>query len=384
MKQNIIAVTGLLASTTSAYAAGLDRSGQDIGVLFETGNHLEFSAATISPVVDGRSRDGFGPFSGISISDVADTFQLYSFGLKYELNDQLSFAVVVDQPYGSDVIYPGDPATSLLGGTGATVDSFGITALARYKFNENFSVYGGVKYQEISANVTLGGQAFGGLNGYEGDFDSDGGFGYVLGAAYEIPDIALRVALTYQSKVKHNLRTTETINGVPVSLIPGSGLSETSNTSVDTPENISLSFQSGVAKDTLVFGNIRYSNYDQTVVRPAAFTALSGGNALTDLENAFDIELGIGRRFNEKWSGSLAVGLTTKGDDDFVSPLDPRNGSQYFSLGVKYDVNERVAVSGGIRYTELGDAIASPGGNPVADFKNNSAVSFGLSIGIKL
>lgn len=383
MQKRVIAVAGLLLSTTSAYAAGLDRAGSDIDVLFETGNHLQFTAASADASVDGRNRDGFGPFSGASIGNVADTFQFYALGLKYEFNDQLSFAVIVDEPFGSDVIYPGDPAGTLLGGTGATVDSFAITALARYKFNENFSVHGGVKYQEISAGVTLGGQAFGGLNGYEGNFDSDGGFGYVLGAAYEIPDIALRVALTYSSKVRHNLRTTETINGVPVSLIPGAGFSEVTSTRVDTPENINLSFQSGIAKDTLVFGNIRYSNYDQTVVEPSAFTTLAG-NPLTDLENAFDIELGIGRRFNEKWSGSLAIGLTTKGEDDFVSPLDPRNGSQYVSLGVKYDVNERLAISGGVRYTALGDAIASPGGNPVADFDNNSAVSFGLNIGIKL
>lgn len=383
MKRNMIAVAGLLASTTSAYAAGLDRSGSDIDVLFETGNHLQFTAATANASVDGRNRDGFGPFSGASIGDVADTFQFYALGLKYEFNDQLSFAVIVDEPFGSDVIYPGDPASTLLGGTGATVDSFAITALARYKFNENFSVHGGIKYQELKANVTLGGLAFGDLNGYEGDFESDGGFGYLVGAAYEIPDIALRVALTYTSKIEHNLSTTETINGVPVSLIPGLGFSDVSNTSVDTPENINLSFQSGVAKDTLVFGNIRYSNYDKTVVVPAAFSTLSG-NPLTDLENAFDIELGVGRRFNEKWSGSLAVGLTTKGDDNFVSPLDPRNGSQYVSLGVKYDVNERLAISGGVRYTKLGDSVASPGGNPVADFNNNSAVSFGLNIGIKL
>ncbi len=31
-------------------------------------------------------------------------------------------------------------------------------------------------------------------------------FGYLLGAAYEIPDIALRVALTYESKTKHKFK----------------------------------------------------------------------------------------------------------------------------------------------------------------------------------
>jgi len=371
MKMRIVTIAGLLASSTSAYAVGLDRSGQDIDVLFETGNHLQFSFGNIAPSIDGAAQPALG---GGSISNVADTFQLYSIAYKHELNDQWSFAIVGDEPYGSDVFYPGSSATTALGGTGATVDSYAITALARYKFNDNWSVHGGLKYQEIGATVTLGGFAYtgSGLNGYRGNFASDGDVGYVLGAAYEIPDIALRVALTYNSSTTHDLETTESINGVPITA--------GSVTEVDTPESLNLTFQSGVAKDTLVFGNLRYARYSETVVRPAGL----GGASLTDLEDGFDFELGVGRRFNEKWSGSIAAGFTTVGDDNLVSPLAPTNGSRHISVGVKYDVNDRMSVSGGIRYTSLGDAISAPGGTAVADFDDNSAVSIGFSIGIKL
>ena len=208
MKNRLLAAsTALLASTSAVYAVGLDRSGQPIGVLFETGNHIEFSFGYTNPSVDGNAIPAAG---GAATGNVADSFSIYGIGLKYEINDQWSVAIIGDEPYGSDVLYPGSSATSVLGGTGATADSYAVTALARYKINDNWSVHGGLRYQEISASVTLGGFAFNspqspqvpsGVNGYLGDFSSSGDFGYVVGAAYEIPDIALRVALTYNTKL---------------------------------------------------------------------------------------------------------------------------------------------------------------------------------------
>ena len=290
------------------------------------------------------------------------------------------------------MFYEGDPATTVLGGTGATVDSFALTALARYKFNDNFSVHGGLRYQEVSAVVTTAGFAFNGgvppgtqagTNGYRGQFDSDGALGFVLGAAYEIPDIALRVALTYNSGTDHDLPTTETLRGLPANLIGasvGAAIGATSTTEVSTPESINLAFQSGVAPDTLLFGHIRYARYSDTVVSPELFTGVLTGSPLTDLEDGFDFEIGVARRFNEKWSGLVSVGFTTVGEDNIVSPLGPNNGSQFISIGARYNVSDAFSISGGVRYTKLGDAFSAPGGTPAAEFTGNSAVSAGLRL----
>jgi len=382
MKIRLLAASmALVASTSAVYAVGLDRSGQPIGVLFETGNHLEFRFGYAKPSVEGEAIPQAG---GAAIDNVADTFSIYSLGLKYEINDQWSVAIIGDEPYGSDVLYPGSLFSTVLGGTGATADSYAVTALARYKINDNWSVHGGLRYQEISATVTLGGSAFNspqtplvpsGVNGYLGEFASSGDWGYVVGAAYEIPDIALRVALTYNSGTSHKLATTETIRGQQISA-PGA------TTSVDTPESLNLAFQSGIAENTLLFGNLRYARYSQTVVAPDGFTGITG-TSLTDLEDGYDFEIGVGRRFSEKWSGSMAIGFSTKGEDSLVSPLMPTNGSKHISFGVKYDVNEQFAVSGGIRYTDLGDAISAPSGSAAATFSDNSAISVGLRLAYK-
>lgn len=381
MKTRLLTVAALLASTVSAHAVGLDRSGQRIGILFEEGNRVELSFGYTDPSVDGRAQNNpvFGPLGGQPIGNVADSFLIWNLGAKFDLTDKLSIAVISDEPYGSDTFYGEDPATSVLGGTGATVDSNAITALARYKFNDSWSVHGGIRYQEVSAGVTLGGAAFAtrGILGYEGTFESDGDVGFVVGAAYEIPEIALRVALTYNSGTTHDLPTSESflaatpVGAVALASAPGA------TTRVETPESINLDVQTGIAPNTLAFGSIRYARYSDTVVRPDLFTGNTGA-ALTDLEDGYDFEAGIGRRFNEKWSGSVAVGFSTVGDDNRVSPLAPTNGSRHIAVGAKYDVNDQFAISGGVRYTILGDAISSPGGIPVADFDNNDAVSVGI------
>lgn len=375
MKHRALAATAVLVATSSAaYAVGLDRSGQSINPLFATGNHLEFSLGYTNPTLDGPG-----------VENVAENFLIWGGAVKYEFSDQLSGAVIVDEPFGADTFYDSSPVFSALGGTGATVDSFAITALARYKFNDNWSVHGGLRYQEISAVVTLGGLAFNanptvptpgvqsGVNGFRGEFASGGDLGFVIGGAYEIPEIALRIAVTYNSSTTHDLDTVE--SGLPF-------LNGASVTEVETPESLNIDFQTGIAPDTLLFGNFRYARYSDTVVSPSGFSTLTG-NPLTDLEDGFDFSIGVGRRFNEKWSGSVSAGFTTVGDDNLVSPLSPNNGSQFVAVGAKYDVNDAFAIAGGVRYTSLGDAIAAPGGNPVQAFESNDAVSVGLRLEYK-
>ncbi len=389
MKRFLLTASAVAVTAASAHAGGLDRSGQPIGIIFEEGDLVEFTLGYVNPSVDGidTTLTPFNPTADTPIGNVGDSFLTWGAAYKQQINDQWSLALIIDEPYGSDVFYPGDPATTALGSTQAVVDSNAVTAVARFKFSDRFSVHGGLRYQTISANVTLGGLAFGGLNGYNANFASGGEWGYLLGVAYEIPDIALRVALTYNSEITHDLETRESVNGVPVNLI-NPLLSETSVTEVTAPESLNLSFQSGVAANTLVFGSVRYARYSDTLVSPVFFDAAvdpgTPGNSLTDIDSSLDLELGVARRFNEKWAGRIAVGYERSGDD-LVSPLAPTNGSKYITIGAAYNVNEKVTISGGIRYTDLGDALPETGTPDVqrADFSGNSALSAGLRLTIR-
>lgn len=371
MKRLFSAAALLAASTSLASAGGLDRSGQGIGILFEQGNRVELTFGYTRPSVDGTDLATTG-----TTGEVASNFLTAGIALKYDINEKTSFAVILDEPFGSDVTYPAIATSALLGGTRAIVDSYAITAVGRYKFNENFSVHGGLRYQEISANVTLSGAAYGGLSGYNAAFASGGEVGFLVGGAYERPEIALRVALTYNSKITHDLNTQESIGGVAVAPL--------GSTEVVTPESINLDFQTGIAKDTLLFGNIRYAKYSDTIVSPAFFDASVPGlnSSLTNIEDSLDFSIGIGRKFSDQWSGFISYAQGSTGDDNLVSPLAPTNGNKSITIGGKYTL-DAVEVSGGIRYTKLGDAFAETAATPRAQFTDNSAVSAGLKIAYK-
>lgn len=377
MRKNVMAATALTVAAGAAQAGGLDRSNTPTDIIFEDGTYAELSFGFVSPDVTGND------FFGVPYANVADQFALLGAGVKVDLKGPLSLAVILDQPYGSDVTYGGAPAATLLGGTSAIADSEGLTALLKYDVGERFSVYGGPRMVNAGGTIVLSGQAYNGgpganLVGYTVNFDDDHGFGYVAGAAYEIPDIAFRAALTYHSPIDINFDTTETVPvtaggpGVPV---------PTGTTDSELPQSVELSVQSGIAPRTLAFGSIRWSEWNAFTLTPL----LLGAN-LADFDNWTRYELGVGRRFTDRFSGSLSVAYETSDGDSLVSPLAPTNGQTAVSIGGKYQVTEMVSLSGGVQYTWLGNALPEVGtpDTPVGFFSDNTALSAGVKIGINL
>jgi long-subunit fatty acid transport protein len=366
-----VALVGVTA--TAAHAGGLDRSGQPIGIIFEDGNYAEFSFGMIQPDVSGVD------VLTNPIGNVADNFTQLGGGIRFQFNDTFAGALIVDQPFGSDITYPGNPLSTMLGGTSAVASSTSITALGQYQMNERVSFHGGLRYQTIEGDITLAGLSYGavppgGLNGYNVSLAKDGAWGYVAGAAYEIPEIALRIAVTYNSAITHSNPTIENI-------APSSP-----NTTIKSPESINIDFQSGVAADTLVFGSIRYAKWSDLIISPATFDAVvepgTPNSSISDLSDSTAYTLGVGRRFSDKFSGTVSIGFEDKGDP-LVSPLAPSNGQISLSVGGQYTMDSGVKLSGGIRYTKLGNAMPETGTPDVAraDFTGNDALSIGLKVG---
>jgi long-chain fatty acid transport protein len=370
--KKITTILGAVAlSATAAHAGGVDRSGQGLGNLFEAGRNLELSFGRIAPKASGNDLALFG---GGASGDVANDYTQISLSYKYDINDQMSFAMIIDQPFGADVAYA---ATSVaLGGTTAFAQSTAITGLLRYKFSPSLSVHGGITAQRSKANVDLRGAAYGPLGAYSVNLESDYGIGYVLGAAFEKPEIALRVALTYRSAIKHDFNTIET--GLPGPLAALNGVPSTTN--VKTPQSVNLDFQSGVAKGTLVFGQIRWADWSAFQLNPQGFVAASGGG-LIDLDDTITYSLGVGRKFNDNWAGSLSMSYEKKGNP-LVSPLAPTNGKFGVTLAAVY-TKDKMKITTGINYTKLGDASPETGTPDTAraSFSGNKAVGIGVRIG---
>lgn len=347
----------LLLSTPMAHAVGLDRSGQPVDIIFQEGTYAELSFGFVSPSVDGNSVTS----ATSPIGNVTDSFSTTGFGFKTDLTERLSFALIVDEPYGADIRYPSTIAPPLAN-TAAELNSRAYTGLARYRFDQGFSVHGGFRVQRISANVVLPGA------GTTVDLDGSTGYGYAVGAAYERPDIGLRVALTYFSEVDHDFDTT-------------TGGAFTEVLEVTTPQAINLDFQTGIAEDTLLFGSVRWAEYSVVDVTPTPV-----GTSITDIEDGFTYSLGVGHRFTDSFSASISVSRDTAGEDDLVSPLGPISGSYSVGLGGRFQISEKVELSGGLRYILFDDtrpALSVPVETPFAELEDNSAIALGVRIGYR-
>jgi long-subunit fatty acid transport protein len=380
MKKTLCAVSVMTMAAGAAQAGGIDRSGQGLGALFETGRYMELTFGAVNPTVSGNDVAVFG---GGATGNVSQKFNQLALTYKYDINDDWSFALVIDQPFGADVSY--DATSVALGGTKATASSTAVTGLLRYKLNNGFSVYGGLRAQQAKARIDLRGAAYrspltptvpgSGFDGYSVALSSDVSPGFVLGVAYEKPEIALRVALTYNSEVKHEFDTVETVGG-------GAVVVGTSPTTVRTPQSVNLDFQTGVAKNTLVFGQIRWADWSTFRLDPAFFTPAAGGG-LIDLEDWVTYTIGVGRKFNDNWSGSFSIQYEDAADP-LVSPLAPTNGRIGATLAAVY-TRDNMKVTAGVNYTKLGNASPETGTPDVARarMEGSHAVSLGLRVGFR-
>lgn len=370
MKSLLTTAAALAAvSAAPAFALGLDRSNQDIGILFEEGGYAELSFGMVTPDLEGTDLLGNGT------GNVGLDFNTLGFGVKMDATEQLSFALIIDEPFGANVEYEGSPAATLLGGTAAELNSTAFTAVGRYRINDNFSVHAGVRRVSMDADVTLSGLAYGALNGYNVALTNGEGTGWLAGVAYERPDIALRVALTYHSAIDTEFDAVESVG--PATVASGT-------TTVTAPEAWNLDFQTGIAANTLLFGQIRHAVYSQTILSPDFFNGATGGASITDIEDGTSYSVGVGRRFTDEWAGQVSVGYEAASDDDLVSPLSPTNGQYSLSIGGSYTM-DNVVISGGVRYTMLGDAFAETGTPDAAraEFSDSSALAVGLSVGFR-
>lgn len=350
-------ISVLALSATVAGAGELDRSGQGIGVIFKDGNWAELSFGNVNPSVSGTYTLIPGTVSG----DMAPSYNQIGVGLKYAVNSALDVALIFDQPWGASVDYSN--ATFPIAGTTVSLQSRGITALARYKLNDNISVYGGVRQNTLTEiEVTLAARPAPPAAAYSASGAQSSAIGYVLGAAYEIPDIALRAAITYSSGTSHDVVITESGAGV-------------STTNIKMPQSVNVELQTGIAADTLLTASMRWVDWSETVIDPAGHRAQRLTALQTYSEDTYTWSLGVGRRFSESLAGSATIGWERPqgGNSGDLSPTD---GNVSLALGVAYTM-DNMEIRGGVRYVKLGDATTATTGT----FTNNSVVALGMSVG---
>jgi long-subunit fatty acid transport protein len=351
----VVAGAAALAVPGSAMAAALERAVPGyVRLLYEEGTYGEAGATYTAPDLEGRDANVQALVgSPTPVIIPGDTGNLlgnewnFSAALKGDVNEQLSYILLFDQPYGANTNYGRGtfPEAFNYGGTNAELTTYQFSAGLAYDVTPNVKLYGGLRAQRLDANAALPP-----LAGYRISADPDWGYGAFVGAAYARPEIGLRVALTYQTKIEHSLDTRERADGQgPVD----------DKTDVDTPQSVTLEAQTGVAEGTLIFGSIRWVDWSEFAIAPTLYgdvtAALLGERRpLVDYpEDWWTYNIGVARQLTPDLAGSFSVTYEPQ-VDEVLTTLGPVDGRTTLNGALSYDVGQ-VNLSGGISYGWLGD-----------------------------
>lgn len=396
-------VAALLGSAVAANAGGFERSSQDFDILFEKGTAVEAGATVVMPqrkLKNIRANPGvatppvvpYGPDRGKPWStsvDEAKTYWVPKVSAKFDLTDDLACAAQYREPWGIET----DVGLNTLRSFTAIEQKissrdFGLNCSYRFAVGEKsyFRILGGVSYQELKGFQT---RLIPPTTAFRGNFRvatldvEDGSVGWRLGAAYEIPEYAMRASLVYQSEVKYNLDGT--IDNLMLNPLTGQGVPLNVTNDIAAPQSVEFKFQTGIAPDWLAFGSVKWTDWKS--IQQATFVSngnrgLPDGTKITSLDlyyqDGWTVSGGVGHKFNEQWSGAATVTWDRSTSTGWTSQTDV----WLFGLGANYKPNDVVDVrlAGAIGWLgsgELRDSIST------GDFGNDLVSALSLTAKVK-
>ena len=357
MTKQLLTTTAILASLSgAALAEGLERSNFSSFFLFEEGTYMEAALGAVDPSLPATLP--VAPGISVPLGDVADGFVAANFAAKTQVSDNFALGVsFTSQGNGVNIDWTG-------GGIpiAADVSMRTLSIVGKYDVSENFSVIGGLK--QVSSNspsliLPVAGTPSSFAHG------SESGEGAIIGIGYERPEIAMRVALTYETKIDLAFPVT---GGTGIgALVVGQA------TQASIGDALNLQFQTGIAQNTLLFGNLRYSMWeDNQVFVP---TPLGPGQVST-FEDGYSISLGIARRLNEQWAVSASL-FFDPGDGAGASELSPQGGTSALSIGARHTTANGLNIDMGATYSKRGAATTGTLG---ANLNDSKVLSAGIKV----
>lgn len=437
MTRLMTSAAALAVAAGAAQAGGIERSSNDYNFLFAPNDQLQLSFSHVSPELSGKYTPELTAAGGgeDETGNMLGDYTSYGLAYKNAFTEKFTFGLYLNDPYGANAeytqgVYSGLTAdwdsdqVSLVGKYSVTdrVSVFGGARyvesqadiilpdpLVRSSVGRNAQNLGaeaqslGGQAQQLSAEAeaaeragdlaraqelgaeaqALGAQAqqlgaraerlgaaaqdFGTSMDYNASGRRVGDWGAILGVAYEIPDIALRVALSWQSEIEHAFSTSETLAGLDIDTDGG-------DTKVKMPQVVALDFQTGVAPGTLVYGQVKWTEWSKWEVRTPEYEGVTGGNVTSFNNDRTTWKLGVGRSFTDDLSGFAQVTYEAQ-NGDATTRLAPRDGFVSLGVGGQYAM-DNMTLRGGLEYVWIGDAEDESG----TKFEDNTALGVGVSL----
>jgi len=381
------AVGTLALSTTAVDAGGWETGRLDTGFLYQDGTYVEASYGSLDYSVNGTTQANqkhemakdqkrmslSGKFAagGFDIgltSFGSGAIQMDGQGAAVDTTacktalQQYTIAAAATPQVAADML----TQANLMGANCSVVPSADVklnteALMARYSFNDKYSVIAGVRQSSLrkSSLDTLA-AAY--------SIDAVSKTGAVYGFGYERPDLALKF---------ESLRS-ETIT---IDLVGKAATNLNVTGTLVIPEATTINFQTGIAENTLLIASAHRVNWTGSDVKlnVAASPSL---NQASDFSNTTSYSLGLGRKLNEATSASLTYSWEkgTNPGGASTSPFTMSNGSETLSAGVQHKIGS-ITISGGISYTKAGDVDVTHSSGLTASYADNSVTAVGIKFG---
>ncbi len=378
-----------LSAASLASAAGLDRSGQDITAFLQDGVYAEAVYTYLDADVSGEDTST----KRNKIDDIAESYDFFRYGVKADIDDTFSVGILYDEPFGAAADYSGkndfvshEPNPNFGGfiqpngeATNVEVRTENLTGILGAKFGENkeFQVYGGPVAQRVQADVKLRGKAYGLADGYTTHISAGQDYGWLAGASYSKPEIALQAALTYRSEIEHNLSLSENFPALALKQMNPNSVGEIE---IVTPKSVNFDFQTGINPTTLATAKVRWVPWSDFEIVPPLYNQASKLSLVSYDKDQWLVELGLAKRLTPALAVTGNIGWDS-GAGNPVTSLGPIEGYYSAGLGAKYNVTENWAVSAGGKYLWFGDAEGQiPSKTIVSDFESNDGFVLGVKV----
>ncbi|KQO81203.1 outer membrane protein transport protein [Rhizobium sp. Leaf262] len=329
MRAATLGLFGACAAVTAVQAGGFARGEADTEILYEDG-----SVAARGGIIYVIPKRGYATINGATGTDddYSKNYAIPSFSAKARISENLSCAFTYTQPFGAKSEYGTQAQTAdrAADALPPLLVALGVTGNAVIKSKFDTNEYGGT----CAVNFDVGpGQMYFIGGGFVESFDytevkdfgslnlkdSSAG-GYRVGAAYTIPEYALRAELLYRSQVDHDVSGIFRPSAAITSVLGGLGIAVPSQMSAtgsgSLPQSLELNLQSGIAPGWLAFGSVKWTDWSvlQTLNYSIPAIAVVTGGALpaNQQKNFFwkdgwTISGGVGHSFNDNVSGAVTL-----------------------------------------------------------------------------
>jgi long-chain fatty acid transport protein len=359
MSKSISAILGgailLTGVASAAQAGGLERGGYNYDLLFSEDRFAsEAGVIYVMPNRKIKNAQGLNAGGKSSVSET-ENYTIPRVGVKVGITQDLDCLAQYSQPWGVHT-NPGEDWKGSNQNIETKIEShdYGLTCSYKFDVGKGFiRALGGVSYQKVEGfkerlvdpRVKPLGFSGNGRLELEGD-----GVGWRIGAAYEIPEIALRASLIYNAEVDlGDVTGTLDLTGLPAVGGPLGKVTDVYGTAT-MPQSLEFKFQTGIAPDWLAFGSVKWVDWSVLGVVPFCAQATKdvvacGPNSLAKLtsidlmfRDGWTVAAGIGHKFNDQWSGQVQVSW----DRGTSTGLTTQTDTWLLSSGVSWSPNKNV------------------------------------------